>query len=52
MSERATDISREAATWLERREREDWTGADSGALDSYEFLEHELHAPCSLTGGH
>lgn len=35
MSERANDISREAATWLERREREDWSAADNGALEDW-----------------
>ena len=35
MSERANDISREAATWLERREREDWTDADNAALETW-----------------
>src|SRR6185437_17132942 len=35
MSERANDISREAATWLERREREDWSDADNSALETW-----------------
>jgi transmembrane sensor len=35
MSERATDVSREAATWLERREREDWSDADNSALETW-----------------
>ena len=35
MSERANDISREAATWLERREREDWADADNAALETW-----------------
>jgi transmembrane sensor len=35
MSERANDIAREAATWLERREREDWSEADNNALESW-----------------
>jgi len=35
MSERANDISREAATWLERCEREDWADADNAALETW-----------------
>jgi transmembrane sensor len=35
MSERANDIAREAATWLERREREDWSDADNSALETW-----------------
>jgi transmembrane sensor len=35
MSERATDTAREAATWLERREREDWTDADNSTLETW-----------------
>jgi transmembrane sensor len=35
MSRPANDIAREAAAWLERREREDWTDADNASLETW-----------------
>lgn len=35
MSERANDVAREAATWLERRESEDWNDVDNASLETW-----------------